>query len=101
MKKNTELENRIANCPSAEELAQLRGINQKCEELNSKLELVNAERIRLEAENSDLKVSKDEIESYRKFIKILELQKTELQKELDRNIELYNNRTEKYLQAYL
>ena len=95
IKKNTELENRIANCPSAEELAQLRGINQKCEELNNKLEFANAERIRLEAENSDLKVSKDEIESYRKFIKILELQKTELQKELDRNIELYNNRTEK------
>lgn len=95
MKKNTELENRIANCPSAEELAQLRGINQKCEELNNKLEFANAERIRLEAENSDLKVFKDEIESYRKFIKILELQKTELQKELDRNIELYNNRTEK------
>lgn len=95
MKKNTELQNLIASCPSAEELAQLRETNKKFEETSNRLDLVNAERIRLEAENNDLKVSKDEIESYRKFIKILELQKAELQKELDRNIELYNNSTEK------
>lgn len=95
MKKNTELQNLIASCPSAEELAQLRETNKKFEETSNRLDLANAERIRLEAENNDLKVSKDEIESYRKFIKILELQKAELQKELDRNIELYNNSTEK------
>lgn len=95
VKRNEELQGLIANCPSAEELAKLREKNKKFEELSNKLEIVNAEKIRLEAENSDLKVSKDEIESYRKFIKILELQKAELQKELDRNIELYSNRTEK------
>lgn len=95
LKKNTELQNLIASCPSKEELASLRETNKKFEELNNKLELVSAEKLRLESENIDLKVSKDEIESYRRFIKILELQKYELQKELERNIELYSTSTEK------
>lgn len=95
LKKNTELQNLIASCPSKEELTSLRETNKKFEELNNKLELVSAEKLRLESENIDLKVSKDEIESYRRFIKILELQKYELQKELERNIELYSTSTEK------
>ena len=95
IKKNTELQNLIASCPSKEELANLRETNKKFEELNNKFEIVSAEKLRLETENIDLKVSKDEIESYRRFIKILELQKYELQKELERNIELYSNSTEK------
>lgn len=95
LKKNTELQNLIASCPSKEELASLRETNKKFEELNNKLEIVSAEKLRLESENIDLKVSKDEIESYRRFIKILELQKYELQKELERNIELYSTSTEK------
>jgi hypothetical protein len=39
---------------------------------------LEAERLALETENMELKVNKDEIESYRRFIKILELQKAEL-----------------------
>ena len=85
----------ISNCPSSEELANLREISKKFEEVSNKLDIATAEKARLEAENNDLRVSKDEIESYRKFIKILELQKAELQRELDRNIELYNSSTEK------
>lgn len=94
-KKVSELESALASCPSKEELAKLRENNQKFEELNNKLELLKQEKLRLESENIEMKVDKDEIESYRKFIKILELQKSELQRELDRNIELYNNSTEK------
>lgn len=94
-KKVSELESALASCPSKEELAKLRENNQKFEELNNKLELLEQEKLRLESENIEMKVDKDEIESYRKFIKILELQKSELQRELDRNIELYNNSTEK------
>ena len=95
LKKVGELQSLISNCPSAEELQKLRETNKRFEEISNKLEIVMAEKLRLESENNDLRVSKDEIESLRKFIKILELQKAELQKELERNIELYSMSTEK------
>lgn len=94
-KKIEELESLISSCPSAEELQKLRETSAKYAEILVKLESLEAERLALETENIELKVNKDEIESYRRFIKILELQKAELQRELDRNIELYNSRTEK------
>lgn len=94
-RKIEELESLISSCPSAEELKKLRETSAKYAEILIKLEALEAERLALETENIELKVNKDEIESYRRFIKILELQKAELQRELDRNIELYNSRTEK------
>lgn len=94
-KKIEEMESLISSCPSAEELQKLRETSSKYAELLIKLDALEAERLALETENIELKVNKDEIESYRRFIKILELQKAELQRELDRNIELYNSRTEK------
>lgn len=94
-RKIEELESLISSCPSAEELKKLRETSSKYAEILIKLEALEAERLALETENIELKVNKDEIESYRRFIKILELQKAELQRELDRNIELYNSRTEK------
>ncbi len=90
-----ELESLISSCPSAEELQKLRETNAKYADVLIKLDSLEAERLALETENIELKVNRDEIESYRRFIKILELQKAELQRELDRNIELYNSRTEK------
>ena len=94
-RKIEKLESLISSCPSAEELEKLRETSAKYAEILIKLEALEAKRLTLETENIELKVNKDEIESYRRFIKILELQKAELQRELDRNIELYNSRTEK------
>ena len=94
-KKIDELQSLISSCPSAEELQNLRETSAKYSDILLKLETLENERLTLETENIELKVNKDEIESYRRFIKILELQKAELQRELDRNIELYNSRTEK------
>lgn len=94
-RKIEELESLISSYPSAEELKKLRETSSKYAEILIKLEALESERLALETENIELKVNKDEIESYRRFIKILELQKAELQRELDRNIELYNSRTEK------
>lgn len=94
-KKIEELESLLSSCPSAEELQKLRETSAKYAEILIKLESLEAERCTLETENIELKVNKDEIESYRRFIKILELQKAELHRELNRNIELYNSRTEK------
>lgn len=102
IKRNAELEKRVAelesllsNCPSKEEIDKLRATSANYEKINNDLENLKKDKLKLEAENVDLKVDKDEIESYRKFIKILELQKGELQRELDRNIDLYNSTTEK------
>lgn len=102
IKRNAELEKRVlelesllSSCPSKEEIDKLRANSANYEKINNKLEILRQEKLKLEAENVDLKRDKDEIESYRKFIKILELQKGELQRELDRNIELYNSTTEK------
>lgn len=94
-RKIEKLESLISSCPSAEELEKLRETSAKYAEILIKLESLESKRLALETENIELKVNKDEIESYRRFIKILELQKAELQRELDRNIELYNSRTEK------
>ena len=94
-KRVSELESLLSSCPSKEEIDKLRANSANYEKINNKLEILRQEKLKLEAENVDLKVDKDEIESYRKFIKILELQKGELQRELDRNIDLYNSTTEK------
>lgn len=94
-KRVSELQSLLASCPTQEELDNLRSNNAKYEEINNKLEILKQDKLKLEAENIELKVDKDEIESYRRFVKILELQKAELQHELDRNIELYKNSTEK------
>lgn len=95
LKKINELQSLVSNCPSAEELQQLRDTNKRFEEVSNKLEIVMAEKLRIESEYNDLRVSKDEIESLRRFIKILELQKSELQQQLDDNIKLYTSRTVK------
>ncbi len=95
VKRVAELESLLSNSPSKEELDNLRANTIKYNGINNQLEIAKQEKLRLEAENIELKVDKDEIESYRKFIKILELQKGELRRELDRNIELYKNSTEK------
>jgi hypothetical protein len=94
-KRIAELESQLTSFPSKEELDNLRANSIKYEEINNNLEILKQEKLVLETQNIELKVNKDEIESYRKFIKILELQKGELHRELDRNIELYNRSTEK------
>lgn len=94
-KENKELSDRLANQPTEEELENLRNTQQNFEIVTAQLDEFKKKNRDLESENIQIKVDKDEIESYRKFIKILELQKSELQRELDRNITLYNNKKTK------
>ena len=91
-KKIEELESRIVNCPAEDDIQELRNKAGKYEELNNKLEKLENEKINLIEENTELTFNKKEIENYRKYIKLLELQKNELQNELDRNIEAYRDR---------
>lgn len=90
-----KLKDQLSNYPSEEELNQLRDTSGKFETINNILEQLKKDNEKLKDENFRLNASKTEIETYRQFIKILELQKSELQKELDRNIELYRGKVEK------
>ena len=94
-KKIDKLQSLISSCPSPEELQKLRDTSAKYSDILTKIEALENERRELEAENFELRRNKSEIECCRRFVKILELQQAELQRELDRNIELYNSRTEK------
>lgn len=63
--------------------------------LRDKLEEVNNEKIELKNKIFGLQLEQNELEDYRKFVKILELQRDELRAELDRNISQYENRNGK------
>lgn len=94
-KRIEELQSLVSSCPSAKELQILRETSTEYLRIQEELTAYKEKCSKLESENRELIVDKDEIESYRRFIKILELQKSELQRELDRNIQLYSGRTEK------
>ena len=47
LKKVAELQSLISNCPSVEELQKLRETNKRFEEINNKLEIVMAQKLRL------------------------------------------------------
>ena len=51
----------MSSCPSKEELDNLRANTVKYEEINNQLEILKQEKLKLEAENIELKVDKDEI----------------------------------------
>ena len=64
-------------------------------ELERKYNDLASKNADLTAQNIDLKVMQNDIENYRRYIKVLDNQKRELEYELQRNAELYNNRAEK------
>lgn len=92
---NNDLETKLVDVISKEEIAEMRQATKKLEEANNRIELINAEKIKLENDLLDYRVDKDEIATCRRFIKILELQKSELQNELDRIIQLHENKVQK------
>ena len=93
IKENTTLKDRLSNCPSEDELKILRDKKQKFDSLATQFHLLEEKKVEIERELQDARIYKDDLENYRRFIKVLELQKSELQKELDRIIGLYNNQS--------
>lgn len=60
-----------------------------------RLDEANRKNLELNNQIFDLQLEQNELEDYRKFVKILELQRAELRAELDRNIAQYENRNGK------
>ena len=85
----------LADCPDVEELALLREKAVHYEEALNRIKVLTTEKSKLEYENTDLKGNQSELENSRRIIKILELQKSELERELDRTREMYEKRSEK------
>lgn len=85
----------LADCPDTEELAALREKAVRYEEALNRIKVLTTEKSKLEYENTDLKGNQSELENSRRMIKILELQKSELERELDRTRDMYEKRSEK------
>lgn len=85
----------LADCPDVEELASLREKAVRYEEALNRIKVLTTEKSKLEYENTDLKGNQSELENSRRIIKILELQKSELERELDRTRDMYEKRSEK------
>lgn len=85
----------LADCPDTEELAALREKAVRYEEALNRIKVLTTVKSKLEYENTDLKGNQSELENSRRMIKILELQKSELERELDRTRDMYEKRSEK------
>lgn len=85
----------LADCPDTEELAALREKAVRYEEALNRIKVLTTEKSKLEYENTDLKGNQSELENSRRMIKILELQKSELERELDRTRDMYEKRSKK------
>ena len=84
-----------ANYPSLDELEKLRTTNSVNNNLKTKISELQNKVNELEIEKSNLLSDREEIVACRRVIKTLELQRNELAKELDRNIDLYQHTCDK------
>jgi predicted nuclease with TOPRIM domain len=74
-------------------LFRLREIKQDYEVLSAQYTALKKHNEDMEHELQEANIYKEDLENHRRFIKVLELQKSELQRELDRIIQTYNNRS--------
>ena len=90
----TQLENQetfIANCPTEEELEKLRSAADFASQLDAEVKRLNTELSQKEILLRNATTYQEDLDNYKRFIRVLQLQKNELQLELDRIIETYNN----------
>ena len=79
---------------SLSEIRVLQNIKHQKEQIEIECEKLKQENMDLETKLNDIKIMVRDSESYARFIKVLELQNSELRAELDRNIEKYNAKVE-------
>jgi len=94
-KRVDELENILTNYPSLDEIDKLREVGNAYQEIEEKFIKLKEDNQKLTQENKSLNLNKDDIEMYRMFIKTLELQKSELKRELDRIMKSYESTAKK------
>jgi hypothetical protein len=89
------LRDKIKQYPSLTELNHLRAKSEDYVVLEKKNSDLEKRIIDLSREIEDVEIYKAEMENQRRFIKIIELQKSELKAELDNILSIYNQRTDK------
>lgn len=96
---NGKLRDQLALYPSLEELKYLRTVKEKYEETLNELTRLKQSKLEDEKKLEDLDIYINDLDNARRFIRILELQRAELQRELDRIEENYNNHQERVFAA--
>jgi hypothetical protein len=91
VKENKDLRDQLADMPSKAELAKLRSNAELYEKLLSQYEELNQQATKDQAELNELRAKQEENENYRKFIKIQEQQKRDLQDEINRLNDEYSS----------
>ncbi|MCH5165495.1 MAG: hypothetical protein J1G01_03740 [Clostridiales bacterium] len=92
---NQLLQDRLANVPGADEIKRLRKVDEAYEKVIAELARLKTEKIESDKKLAELDIYSNDLENSRRFIRVLELQRLELQRELDRIQENYNNRQDR------
>lgn len=89
---NKTLQNKLANVPTNDEIARLRKIDEEFDKTIAELLKLKTEKIETDRKLADLDIYSNDLDNSRRFIRLLEAQRAELQRELDRIRENYDNR---------
>lgn len=88
---NRMLQDQLANVPGADEIKRLRKLDEENEKIIAELMQLKTEKIEADRKLAERDVYGNDLENSRRFIRVLELQRIELQRELDRIQENYIN----------
>lgn len=96
---NASLQDQLKNVPGSDEIRRLRKVDEEYEKVKVELKQLKIEKIETDKKLAEFDVYSNDLENSRRFIRILELQRIELQRELDRIQENYNNRQDRVFAA--
>ncbi|MBD5086426.1 MAG: hypothetical protein HDT32_03600 [Clostridiales bacterium] len=91
-KENMELRDRLTKVPADDEIVRLRTTADENSQIAEELKNLKIEKIETDRKLAELDIYRNDLENSRRFIRVLELQRVELQRELDRIQENYNSR---------
>lgn len=92
---NVELKNAQSQYPDEEELDRLRKDQVKLADLQRKYAMLEDEKNGLEKENGDLSYKREELDNTKRLLKIMDLQRAELQSALDKVKSNYESKVNK------
>lgn len=89
-----DLQKRYQHALSIDEINKLQEISNEHERLSESYQKLSIENQQLQFDLRQMSLKIKDVENYSRFIKLLELQNSELKNELNRNIEKYNQKVE-------
>lgn len=96
---NRSLQDQLANIPGADEIKRLRSVDEQHEKALKEITQLKTEKVEWDRKLAERDVYVNDLENSRRFIRVLELQRIELQRELDRIQENYNSRQDRVFAA--